>query len=190
MAFWLRSFATVGLFLLVSACGPGVILTGSPINDDGRIYPSAFHVAGSGQFPTVIRGNPSNLGDDAFQDAVLSVLRLPGGFPATTFTLNPDPPVEHTYRLVLVFAPENRALSAMTICSGDAEVPVSRAKEEVLFLKAAYCHRSEPLSETFGKTAIIDYRSEKFRTMMFLVMYQLFPPHRVDPGNCFRLPPC
>ena len=42
MAFWLRSFATVGLFLLVSACGPGVILTGSPINDDGRIYPSAW----------------------------------------------------------------------------------------------------------------------------------------------------
>ncbi len=184
MAFRLRSFATIGLFLLVSACGAGTILTGSPINDDGRIRPSAFYVAGSGQFPTVIRGNPSDLGDDAFQDAVLSVLRLPGGFPATTFTLDPDPPVVHTYRLVLVFAPENRALSAMTICSGDADVPVSRAKDEVLFLKAAYCHRSDPLSETFGKTSIIDYRSAKFRTLMFLVMEDLFPAHRDDREDC------
>ena len=190
MVFPLRSFATTGLLLLVSACGTGNILTGSPINDDGRIHPSAFHVAGSGQFPTVIRGNPSNLGDDAFQDAVLSVLHLPGGFPATTFTLNPDPPVSHTFRLVLVFAPENRAVSAITICSGEAEVPVSRVRDEVLFLKAAYCNRGDPLSETFGQTTIMDYRSEKFRTMMFLVMYQLFPPHRTDPGNCFRLPPC
>ena len=102
MPFRLRSFAAVGLVLLVSACGASDILTGSPINDDGRIRSSAFYVAGTGQFPTVIRGNSSDLGDDAFRDAVLSALRLPAGLPATAFTLNPDPPVAHTYRLVLV----------------------------------------------------------------------------------------
>ena len=190
MIFRLRFLATVGLFLLVSACGPSDILTGSPINDDGRIRSSAVYVAGAGQFPTVIRGNPSNLGDDAFRDAVLGVLRLPAGLPATAFTLNPDPPVSHTYRLVLVFAPENKAVSATTICSGETEIPVSRAKDELLFLKAAYCHRSNPLSETFGKTTIIDYRGQKFRTMMFLVMDGLFPPREADAIDCIQRRTC
>ncbi len=190
MVFPLRSFATTGLLLLVSACGTGNILTGSPINDDGRIRSSAFYVAGTGQFPTVIRGNPSKLAEGEFQNVVLGVLQLPAGLPATAFTLRPDPPVSHTYRLVLVFAPENKALSARTICSGEGAVPVSRAKDQLLFMKAAYCHRGDPLSETFGETTIANYRSEKFRTMMFLVMEELFPPHRADPGNCFRLPPC
>jgi len=182
--------AIVGLILLVSACGTSDILTGPPISGDERIRSSAFYVAGTGQFPTIIRGNPSNLGDDAFQDAVLGVLRLPAGLPATAFTLNPDPPVAHTYRLVLVFAPENRAVSAMTICSGEAEIPVSGAKDELLFLKAAYCHRNAPLSETFGETTIADYRSEKFRTLMFRVMDGLFPPREADAINCIQRRTC
>ena len=70
----LQSWATIGLFLLVSACGTSDILSGFPINDDQRIRSSAFYVAGTGQFPTIIQGNPSNLGNDAFDDAVLDVL--------------------------------------------------------------------------------------------------------------------
>ncbi len=180
----LHSLATFGLFLLVSACGTDDILSGSPINDDQRIRSSAYYVAGTGQFPTTIQGNPSNLRDAAFQDAVLGTLRLPAGLPATAFTLVPDPPVSHTCRLVLIFAPRNKALSAMTVCSEDADIPVSRAKDELLFLKAAYCHRSQALSETFGETTITDYRSEKFRTLMFVVMEQLFPPSKADGENC------
>ncbi len=190
MLFRRPSHAAVGLFLLVSACGTSDILTGSPINDDGRIRSSAVYVAATGQFPTVIRGNPSNLGGDAFRGAVLSVLRLPAGLPATAFTLNPDPPVSHTYRLVLVFAPETKALSARTMCSEEGEIPVSRAKDELLFLKAAYCHRSDPLSETFGETTIADYRGEKFRTLMFLVMEELFPPEQGDADDCIRRRTC
>lgn len=190
MSFRLRSLAAVGLFLVISACDTSDILTGPPINNDERIRSSAFYVAGTGQFPTIIRGNPSNLGDEAFRDAVLSILRLPAGLPATAFTLDPDPPVSHTYRLVLVFAPENRTLSAMTICSGEAGIPVSRAKEEFLFVKAAYCHRSGPLSETFGETTIADYRGEKFRILMFRVMDALFPPREVDAANCIPLITC
>lgn len=190
MFFRSPSLATVALFLFVSACGTSNILTGPPINDDGRIRSSAVYVAAGGQFPTVIRGNPSNLGDDAFRDAVLGVLRLPAGLPATAFTLNPDPPVSHTYRLVFVFAPENKALSARTICSGEAEIPVSGAKDELLFLKAAYCHRSEPFSETFGETTINDYRGDKFRTLMFLVMDGLFPPEHGDEDDCIRRRTC
>lgn len=191
MSFGLRTLAKIGIVLLISACSASAILTGSPINDDERIRSSAFYVAGTGQFPTVIRGNPSRLGDGEFQDAVLSVLRLPAGLPATTFTLNPDPPVTHTYRLVLVFAPENRAVSAQTLCGGEANVPVLRTKDELLFLKAAYCHRSDPLSETFGKTTIVDYRGEKFRTLMFLVMGELFPPQEADVDDClFRIINC
>ena len=61
MTYGQRSLAAIGLLFLISACGPSDILTGSPINDDGRIRSSAFYVAGTGQFPTVIRGNPSKL---------------------------------------------------------------------------------------------------------------------------------
>lgn len=190
MYFRRLSLASIGLTLLASACGANDIRTGSPINDDGRVRSSAVHVAAAGQFPTVIQGNPSTLGDDAFRDAVLSVLRLPAGLPATTFTLKPDPPAGHTYRLVLIFSPENKAVSARTICAGEAEVPVSDAKNERLFLKAAYCHRGEPLSETFGESAITDYRGGKFRTMMFLVMEELFPPERGDGDDCIRLSIC
>ncbi|MCH8182830.1 MAG: hypothetical protein IID55_06585 [Proteobacteria bacterium] len=190
MHYRLRCLATAGLFLLVSACGANDILTGSPINDDGRIRSSAVYVAATGQFPTVIRGNPSNLGGDAFRDVVLGVLRLPAGLPATVFTVEPDPPVPHAYRLVLVFAPENKYLSARTICSGEADIPVSRAKDKLLFLKAVYCHRSAPLSETFGQTAITDYRGEKFRTLMFLVMEELFPPDQGDADDCIRRRTC
>ncbi len=53
MLFRRPSLAAVGLFLLVSACGTSDILTGSPINDDGRIRSSAVYVAATGQFPTV-----------------------------------------------------------------------------------------------------------------------------------------
>lgn len=180
----LRLMTTIGLFLLVSACGAGAIRSGSPVNDDQRIRSSAYYVAGTGQFPTTIQGNPSNLRDGVFHDAVLGVLRLPSGLPATAFTLVPDPPVGHTYRLVLIFAPRDKSLSAMTVCSEDTDIPVSRASDELLFLKAAYCHRSEALSETFGETTITDYRSEKFRTMMFSVMEQLFPPSQADTNNC------
>ena len=54
----LRSLATIGLFLLVSACGTGAMRSGSPVNDDHRIRSSAYYVAGTGQFPTTIQGNP------------------------------------------------------------------------------------------------------------------------------------
>lgn len=186
----MRILAATGLLILAAGCGPGDILTGSPINSDDNIRSTAVYVAGTGQFPTVIRGNPSNLSDDAFAGVVLGVLRLPAGLPATAFTLKPDPPVTHTFRLVFVFAPENRALSARTICSGDADVPVSRRKTDLLFLKAAYCHRGDPLSETFGETTVADYRSEKFRTMMLLVMEQLFPPREPDADDCIRRLTC
>ncbi len=184
MPFRLRSFAAIGLFLFVSACGTSDILTGAPIYNGERTRSSAFDIAGTGQFPTVILGNPSKLSDEAFQDAVLSILRLPAGLPVTAFTLNPDPPVTHSYRLVLVFAPESRAVSAMTICSEEAVIPLSRAKDEFFFLKAVYCHRSRPLSETFGETTIADYRGRKFHTLMFRVMNALFPPREVDAANC------
>ncbi len=76
------------------------------------------------------------------------------------------------------------------MCSEEGEIPVSRAKDELLFLKAAYCHRSDPLSETFGETTIADYRGEKFRTLMFLVMEELFPPERGDADDCIRRRTC
>lgn len=190
MPFRMPPFAAVGLLLFVSACGTSDILTGAPISVDPRVRSSAVYVAKDGQFPTVIRGNLSDLGDDAFRDAVLSVLHLPAGLPATAFTLNPDPPVAHTYRLVLVFAPENRAVSAMTICARPAEVPVLRTKGEFLFLKAAYCHRGAPLSETFGETTIADYRGEKFRVLMFRIMDALFPPDQADADDCLPRRTC
>ncbi len=155
MRFSRRSLAT-GVVLFLAACGPDDILSGSAVNDDGRIRSSAYYVAGTGQFPTEIRGNPSNLADSAFRGRILDVLRLPTGLPETTFTLDPEPPVAHTYRLALVFNPANIAVSAAAICANPRDIPVTRVKADLIFVKAAYCHRGEPLAETFVQTTIGD----------------------------------
>ena len=184
-----RFLAAFGLLLFVSACAVGGIRTGVPINDDARIQSTATYVAATGQFPTVIRGNPSDLGDRDFERAVIDALRLPAPFPPTAFAVSPDPPVSHPFRLVLVFNPADRGLGPRRLCSLEADIPVT-GPADGLFLRAAYCQGSDPISENFGAAEIADYRSAKFRTLMFLVMADLFPPHRADSDNCLPIGLC
>ncbi len=105
---------TRGVFVgLVAAAGLSACIAVTPLLVDGggpvdpnysRDYVSL--IIGAGAIPTALHGNPSDLADTNFDDLVMQRLKLSPVWGPHRFAVEPDPPPNHGYRVVLVFNPE------------------------------------------------------------------------------------
>ena len=149
---------------------------------------SASYAAAVGDFPVLVRGNPSALPDSDFENLVIANLRLPAYFPAATFTLQPDADLPHALRLILVFNPAAANLAGKDICRMPDRVASAPPGTQPVRVKMAFCNGWAVVAENSGYTLLPDVAARKFRRLLRQTMNGLFPPHEIDLDDClFRL---
>ena len=162
--------------LALSACA-GQVQTGfgdiTPFYDRSVVT----HASSGGAFPLVVHGNPfPGLPQRQAVDTVARDMRLPGWFPQVPFAPAPVASAPRgDYRLVLVFNPA-QPVSGADACGDLSQVPVaaSRPSGETT-LRAAFCTRDEPISDTRARAASAGPGSPAFRQLLNQVSVTVFP---------------
>jgi hypothetical protein len=147
----------VGLAALVGACAGAPRLYHEQITPN---YTVSHYNYGAGRrdFLTVVRGDPFNMGEAAFQDAVIEVLNRNQPRPQPThFTATPGESARTEYRTVLLFdAPS--AMISNAICRAGQDVlegaPNGQtAQNDVVRVAAAFCWGRGALTSITGEVA-------------------------------------
>ena len=172
----LRTAALTAAALAISACA-GAVRTGygdiTPFYDRSVVT----HASAGGAFPLVVHGNPfPGVPQAQAAEAIARDMRLPGWFPPARFAPAPVPNAPRgDYRLVLVFNPAY-PVSGADACGDLSQVPVaaSRPSGETT-LRAAFCTRDEPISDTSARAAAAGPGTPAFRQLLDQIAVTIFP---------------
>ena len=129
---------------------------------------------------TQFRGNPFDLSDDDFRDAMIDILaHHPPRPQPTNFTIDPGPSADTDYRVVFVFDPPVKLLQTR-LCRLPLELPKGDAKARPLNVAAAFCRNEGVLTAVRGRLDYIEsIEDPAFDALIGQLVYDLFP--NVDP---------
>lgn len=171
----IRTVAIATGALALSACA-GQVQTGfgdiTPFYDRSVVT----HASSGGAFPLVVHGNPfPGLPQREAVETVARDMRLPGWFPQVPFAPAPVASAPRgDYRLVLVFNPAH-PVSGADACGDLSQVPVTSRPSGETTLRAAFCTRDEPISETRGRAAAAGPGTPAFRQLLDQIAVTIFP---------------
>jgi hypothetical protein len=178
--------AILGLCLLTACAGQTKIY-----NTEVHLgyNPAQFgYAAGRRDLTTVIRGNPFDLEQKAFESTFVDQLnRTSNLVQPTHFTTTPGETARPDYRAVFVF--DAGPAPATFYCSQPMRVPVVKPKDKVR-LVAAFCRNQGVMTTVTGEVAgLSDIDDPRFFELINQMVTLLFPP--IDPtrrnGNPWRL---
>lgn len=138
--------------------------------------------AGRKDLEVDVRGDPFEMGHDAFSEAVVEALQRHQPRPQPThFTLKPGEGANPAYRAVLLFdAPP--AVNALSACRSD--VPVVETAPDAVRVHAMFCRNQGTLTKiTGGAEGVQGVDDPKFDALIGQIVAQLFPlkdPQRDD----------
>lgn len=131
--------------------------------------------AGRRDLTTVIRGDPFDMGQERFADAVIEVLNRHEPRPQpTNFTTTPGESARPAYRVLLLFdAPA--AVSRLEVCRGSSAVPQVDPGDEVR-VTAAFCRSGGALSSLTAEIGQVEGVDDPaFDRLIGQVVALLFP---------------
>lgn len=125
---------------------------------------------------TQVRGDPFDLGDEAFQARLIDILAYHPPKPQpTNFTTDPDESADTDYRVVFLFDPPTRLLST-SLCRLPLDLPSSDAGTEPLRVAAAFCRNQGVLTSVRGKLDFIESPDDPaFDVLIGQLVDALFP---------------
>ncbi len=176
---WRRAAVAVVPALVLYACQPAVYsLT------QGRAYsPSEFKYAAEGKdLRTVVKGNPFDIPDGAFEAMVLEAMQ-PAHWafelartPRTRFTSEPDGSAKLDYRVEVDF------LAGALVAPGEmcerAEAPAQAAHDGRVQARMVFCYRDQLLSTSVGGLTDVAVADDPRLLRMVARMTRDLFPHR------------
>lgn len=140
----LNAIRTLGLCLVLAACVTSG--TAEYVAYDAVGVPRLFKsVAASGNFATVVYGNPSSASKAAFDATVVDAMGDHVWGQKSNFTLVEPEAVRSSYRVVMVFSGA-RHFGGKAACR-DIDATTLTPVSEALGLQAAFCHGDKVLSQ-------------------------------------------
>lgn len=160
--------------LMLAACG-----TSSYRNYISPVYTgSTFNYAAGGRDLKVeVYGNPSNLDQQSFAQAVVDAMQGHNPGQPTHLTLFPGPSARPLYRVVIAFDPA-RPVNVSDLCQGPVETAQTTAKTQI---RASLCQGGGALTSVRGEMpAGTTPDSPEFQSLMAAVARQLMPRENPD----------
>lgn len=166
-----RWFLVAGLLALTGCAGQPTLYS----NYVATTYtPTEFGVgAGRKDLRVEVRGDPFAMGEAAFAEATVDILRRFQPRPQpTNFTLEPGDNSNPAYRMALLFdAP--RAVNAISGCRNP---PVAETEAEIVRVSAMFCRNQGTLTQTSGELeGVTSVDDPRFADLMHQIVIALFP---------------
>lgn len=138
--------------------------------------------AGGRDLWTQFRGDPFQLGDQAFQARVIEILaHHPPKPQPTNFTTNPGESADTDYRVVFLFDPPTSLLSSR-LCRLPLELPSGEGGGKPLNVAAAFCRNEGVLTSVRGKLDFVESTEDPaFDALIGQMVDGLFP--NFDPNQ-------
>jgi len=134
--------------------------------------------AGSNRdFHVVVRNNPTDLTDAAFEQAVIDGIQGQVTFMVTNFTTTPGESARLQYRIEFFFNPSD-STNGFVLCNRDRDMPPPEARPGTTYVLGAFCLRDKPLSEAFGSMQNAPPGSAAFDQLMSQLIRSLLPQVR------------
>ncbi|MGI9500175.1 MAG: hypothetical protein ACR2P3_09065 [Geminicoccaceae bacterium] len=148
---------------------------------------------------TQVRGNPFEtgpfeIGDDAFQSALIDILaHHPPKPQPTNFTTDPGESADTDYRVVFLFDPP-RSYTSGRLCHLPLELPSGQGGAKPLNVAAAFCRNEGLLTSVRGSLDLAAGPDDPaFDALIGQMVDELFPnfnPSQDDDDNCSFLRRC
>ena len=165
-------------FLLVlGGCVGGVTTVAST----SSLYSYGEFVLASGGRDTivVVRGNPFEMDQKAFEKAVTDAMQGQNFGPRTNFTTGPTENTKKEFRVVILFNGSQTVL-ADNLCKAPEKYG-SRKGAKGLHVTAVYCWEDESLTEVDGRAgAVAGVDSPVFASLLAQTTLDLFPTRNED----------
>ena len=136
---------------------------------------------------TQFRGDPFDLGDEAFQEAVIEILaHHPPKPQPTNFTTDPGENADTDYRVVFLFDPPTSFLQTR-LCRLPLNVPSGEGGSKPLKVAAAFCRNEGVLTSVRGELDFVEtIEDPAFDALIGQMVDGLFPnfnPNQDDDGQ-------
>ncbi|MCH9053855.1 MAG: hypothetical protein IIA72_22850 [Proteobacteria bacterium] len=164
----------------------------STVASTGTLYSFGEFVLASGGRDTivVVRGNPFEMDQKAFEKAVTDAMQGQNFGPRTNFTTAPTENAKKEFKVVILFNGSQTVL-ADNLCKAPEKYG-SQKDAKGLHVIATYCWEDESLTEVDGWAgAVAGADSAVFAGLIGQTTLELFPTsneHLDDDGDC--RPPC
>ena len=138
---------------------------------------------------TQFRGDPFEIGDEAFQAAMIDILAYHPPKPQpTNFTTDPDDSADTDYRVVFLFDPPRSFLNS-GLCRLPVELPSGAGEAKPLNVAAAFCRNEGVLTAVRGSLDVAAGLDDPaFDALIGQMVDDLFPnsnPNQ-DDDDCFN----
>jgi len=138
---------------------------------------------------TQFRGDPFELGDEAFQAGMIDILaRHPPKPQPTNFTTEPDESADTNYRAVFIFDPP-AGFTNVQLCRLPLKLPKGPAETKPLDVAAAFCLQQGVLTAIRGRVDVEDGLDDPaLDALMSDIIEGLFPNignNNDDEDGCF-----
>ncbi len=169
-----QSLSFAFLLVLGGCAGGGVTM----VVDTSRLYSYGEFVRASGGRDTivVVRGNPFEMDQKAFEKAVTDAMQGQNSGPRTNFTTGPTENTKKEFRVVILFNGSQTVL-ADNLCKAPEKYGYgSRKGAKGLHVIATYCWEDESLTEVDGRAgAVAGVDSPVFASLLAKTTLDLFP---------------
>ena len=138
---------------------------------------------------TQFRGDPFEMGDEAFHAAMIDILaRHPPKPQPTNFTTEPGDSADTDYRVIFLFDPP-RSYTTNRLCRLPTDLPKGRGGTKPLFAAAAFCRNQRVLTAVRGQLDLAAGTDDPaFDALIGQMVDELFPnfnPNQDDDDGCF-----
>ena len=171
-----KSLALAVATVALTACGGAVTVTGHK-NISGSYDVSELYVVAGGdnELRTVIVGNPFDMPQPAFEQAVLANLRGRNIGPPLNLSTDPKQEDPRMRRVLLIFNIEGYP-GAADLCRGTIEPTTSNPTDGRVAVAGVYCASNLPLTQARVRSGQISGTdTDQFRTLMSQLAIALFP---------------
>lgn len=145
--------------------------------------------AGRRDLWTQFRGDPFEIGDEAFQDGLIDILaHHPPKPQPTNFTTDPGDSADMDYRVVFLFDPPLSFTSGQ-LCRLPLELPRGQGSAKPLNAAAAFCRNERTLTSVRGSLDLAaDLDDPAFDALIGQMVDDLFPNFNPNQDNdgCFN----
>ena len=150
--------------------------------------------AGRRDLWTQFRGDPFEIGDEAFQDGVIEILaHHPPKPQPTNFTTEPGDSADTDYRVVFLFDPP-RSFTSGQLCRLPLKLPKGEGGAKPLNVAAAFCRNQGTLTSVRGSLDLAAGLDDPaFDALIGQMVDELFPnfnPNQDDDDGCSFLRRC
>lgn len=172
LSFRMTTIAAAGL---LAGCAT-VSLFGAPQIQALYTRDLALYATQSGEFATIVRGNPFGPGVDG--EAIASVLRSPPWIRVTKFTTNPKPDTRSAYNIVLLFDPVRPGAGDSETCVSPQSEPVGgRSNAQMTRVVVTFCANGRAASSVEGRIAVTSAPTDPaFSHALQRALMEMLPP--------------